>query len=76
MICIFCKGKVAKQKVQEDIQVGSDHMVVEVEAEVCENCHERYYPQGTADRLLALKRQFKTDKNRLKPIGQVYQAVA
>ncbi len=75
MICVLCKGKVFKKMVQEDVAVGNDHIVVNLEAEVCENCHERYYVEGTADYLQRLKRDLKSKKDQFKPVGQVYQTV-
>ncbi|MBI2082834.1 MAG: YgiT-type zinc finger protein [Deltaproteobacteria bacterium] len=75
MICILCKGKVAKRVVQEDITVGNDHIMVNLEAEVCENCHERYYPEGTVDYLQKLKQDLKSHREQFTPVGQVYQAV-
>jgi len=72
MICIFCKGHLSKKKVQEEVQVDNDHIVVEIEAEVCDNCHERYFPEGTVDYLQKLRKELKTKKDRFRPVGQVY----
>jgi YgiT-type zinc finger domain-containing protein len=74
MICIFCKGKVSKKVVEEEVKVENNHVMVEVEAEVCESCHERYFPQGTIDYLLKVKRELKAGKKNLKLIGKVFQA--
>lgn len=73
MICVLCKGKVSKKMVREDVTVGNDHIVVNLEAEVCENCHERYFSEGTADYLQRPKRDLKNKKDRFKLVGQVYQ---
>lgn len=73
MTCIFCRGNLSKKKVQEEIQVDYDHIMVEVEAEVCDNCHERYFPEGTVNYLQKLRKELKTKKGRFKPVGQVYQ---
>lgn len=73
MICVLCKGKVLRKTVQEDISAGNDHLVVSLEAEVCENCHERYFPEGTVDYLQKLKRELKSKKGHFTAIGQVYQ---
>lgn len=75
MICVLCKGKVSKKMVQEDIAVGNDHIMVDLEAEVCGSCHERYYPAGTIDYLQKLKRDLKSHKEQFTPVGQVYQAM-
>ncbi|MBI4373540.1 MAG: YgiT-type zinc finger protein [Deltaproteobacteria bacterium] len=75
MICVLCKGKVAKKVVQEDITVGNDHIMVNLEAEVCESCHERYYSEGTVDYLKKLRQDLKSHREQFTPVGQVYQAV-
>ena len=72
MTCIFCKGNLSRKKVQEEVQVDNDHIVVEVETEVCDNCHERYFPEGTVDYLQRLRRELKTKKGQFKPIRQTY----
>ena len=75
MKCIFCKGNLSKELVTEEVKVGNDHVLVKLEAEVCENCHEKYFPEGTVDFLQEIKKKLKADKSHLKPIGQVYQSV-
>lgn len=75
MICIFCKGTVSKKKVEEEVKVGVDHILVQLDAEVCNNCHERYFPEGTVDYLQKLRRELKTKKTQFKAIGQVFEAV-
>ena len=74
MICVLCKGKVSRKTVQEDVAVGNDHIMVSLEAEVCDNCHERYYSEGTVDYLQKLRRDLKSHKDWFTPVGQVYQA--
>lgn len=73
MICVMCKGTVTKKMVEEDIAIGHDHFLVNLEAEVCNDCHERYYPEGTVDYLQKLRREFKSKKGCFKSVGQVYQ---
>ena len=74
MICVFCKGKLVKKNVEEEIKVGNDHVMVEVGAEVCNDCGERFFPQGTVDHLLKLKRKLKKDKKQFKAVGKVFRA--
>ncbi len=40
MKCVFCGGKLEKRTVEEEVAEGSDRILVEVEAEVCLDCHE------------------------------------
>jgi len=60
--------------VEEEVKAGNDHILAEVEAEVCVNCHERYFPQGTIDYLQKLKKELKNKKEQFKPVGQVFRA--
>lgn len=73
MTCVFCKGSVSPKEVEEEIKAGMDHIIVTLKAEVCDHCHERYYPEGTVDYLQKLKKELKTQKNHFKPVGQVFQ---
>ena len=43
MKCVLCGGEVAKKKIEEEVRLNGDHVMVEVEVEVCQNCHEKYY---------------------------------
>ncbi|OGQ04600.1 MAG: hypothetical protein A2W61_07350 [Deltaproteobacteria bacterium RIFCSPLOWO2_01_44_7] len=74
MKCVFCKGSLVKKMVEEEVKAGNDHILAEVEAEVCVNCHERYFPQGTIDYLQKLKKELKNKKEQFKPVGQVFRA--
>lgn len=74
MNCVLCKGSLVRKKVEEEVKVGTDHILVQIEAEVCENCHERYYAEGTVDYLQNLRKQLKENKTRFKAVGQVYEA--
>jgi len=76
MICVFCKGTVSKKSVQEDVKVGNDHVLVQMEAEVCDHCHERYFPEGSVDYLQKLRRNLTDEKANLKVVGQVFEATA
>ena len=75
MICVLCKGSVMKQKVEEEVAVGKDHILVIVEAEVCENCHERYFPEGTVDYLQKLRKDLQFKRELFRAVGQVYQSL-
>lgn len=73
MKCVFCGGNVKEQTVQEEVKAGTDHILVTIKAEVCENCHERYYSAGTVDRLSSLKKVLKEKKSSYKEVGKVYE---
>lgn len=78
MKCIFCSGPVNEQIVKAEVTSGQDHILVPVKAEVCENCHERYYPSGTIDYLQSVKKEmaktFKKNRSAYKEVGRIYKA--
>lgn len=50
MICEFCGGQTAKRKVRKVHWLGGRlYIVDDVEAEVCQECGERYYHATTLD---------------------------
>lgn len=52
MICEFCKGQTAKKRVRKQHWLkGRLYIVENVEAEVCEECGERYFHATTLDRI-------------------------
>jgi len=73
MKCVFCGGELEKRIIKEDVAEGSDRAVIEVAAEVCLNCHERYFPEGAIDQMIVLKEKLKEHKAKLKEVGKVYQ---
>jgi YgiT-type zinc finger domain-containing protein len=50
MICEFCEGKTSKKKVRRQHWLqGKLYLVENVEAEVCNECGERYFHAKTLD---------------------------
>src|SRR3989337_1343331 len=48
MHCVICKrGEVKPAPVEAELKVGSDHLLVLVDAEVCVECGEAYYSTKT-----------------------------
>lgn len=76
MKCIFCKGTLVQKKVQEEVTVGNDHVLTLVDAEECENCHEKYFSSEAVDQLQKLREELKTRKDQFKVVGQVYQCAS
>ena len=58
---------------KEEVIDGNEHVVVKVKAEVCENCHERYYASGVVDKLIEVKENLRENKLNLRVIGKVYE---
>lgn len=73
MKCALCGGEVLDQEVTEELVVDQDRFLIVVKAEVCQNCFERYYSEGTVDRLIELKEAIKEGKVKGKEVGKVYQ---
>ncbi len=74
MICIYCKGNLRSKKVEEEIKVGKDHVLVQITAEICEHCHERYFSDSALGKMLELKQKLKKDKKHFKAVGKVFRA--
>ena len=72
--CTICKrGEVKPGKVQAEIKVGSDHLLVPVEAEVCVECGEAYYSTETMRHLEQVRDDFARKAIAPPSIGRVYQ---
>ena len=74
MKCALCGGELSERLVTEEVREGNDHIMVKVKAEVCQQCHERYYASGVVDRLIHLKDNLGKRKVELHQIGRVYEA--
>ncbi len=74
MKCVICKrGEVKPGKVEAEIKVGKDHLLVPVEAEVCAECGEAYYSQETMRYLERVRDDFIRKAIAPPSVGQVYQ---
>ena len=55
MLCEFCKGETTRRKVRKPHwHEGRLYIIEDVEAEVCQECGERYFHCRTLDALDAL----------------------
>jgi len=75
MKCALCGGELESKTVEEEVVHGIDRVVVKVNAEVCMNCHERYFSEGVVNKLINLKEDLIKDKTKLHEIGKVYEPV-
>jgi hypothetical protein len=55
------------------MKVGYDHLLVNLEAEACEECGESYYSAETLRHLEHLKDEFTRKKIAPRSVGKVYQ---
>jgi len=73
MICEFCGGKTIKKKVRKAHWLRRPlYIVDDVEAEVCQECGERYYHATTLDaidRALAAGRQVVKERLQVQVVG-------
>lgn len=75
MRCALCGGELIEKMVTEEVTDENNHILVKVKAEVCEQCHERYYASGIVDKLIEVKECFKKHSLGLQEIGKVYELV-
>ena len=74
MVCVICKrGKVKPATVEAELKVGSDRLLVPVEAEVCIECGEAYYSTEAMQYLERMKADFTRKVITPTSIGNVYQ---
>ena len=71
---MICKtGEVQPARVQAEVKVGSDRLLVPVEAEVCQECGEAYYSAEVVRRLERVRDDFTRKAIKPPSVGKVYQ---
>jgi YgiT-type zinc finger domain-containing protein len=74
MHCVICKrGTVKSGIVQAELRVGTDHLMVPVETEVCDECGEAYYSAETMRHLEQVRENFLRKLIAPPSVGHVYQ---
>ncbi|MDP3091068.1 MAG: YgiT-type zinc finger protein [Nitrospira sp.] len=74
MHCVICKrGTVKSGTVQAELRVGTDHLMVPVETEVCDECGEAYYSTETMRHLEQVRENFLRKVIVPPSVGHVYQ---
>lgn len=75
MKCVICKvGEVrTSPEHRAEIRVGSDRLIVRVEAETCDACGEAYYSTEALRKLETVREDFSQRAIAPPPIGRVYQ---
>ena len=72
--CVICKtGNVRPASVEAEVKVGTDRILVPVEAEVCQQCGESYYSTEVVRRLERVREEFARKAIALPAVGKVYQ---
>ncbi|MFQ6055560.1 MAG: YgiT-type zinc finger protein [Methanosarcinales archaeon] len=74
--CIICGGNVIQKEVEEEVRIGNNFIIIEnVEAGVCAECGERYYPPGVVDKIREIEKSL-VNKEKIKKldiIGNTYK---
>ena len=74
MHCVICKsGTVKPGTVQAELRIGTDHLMVLVEAEVCDECGEAYYSTETMRHLEQVRENFLSKVIAPPSVGEVCQ---
>jgi hypothetical protein len=74
MQCVMGKrGNVGPGKVQAELRVGTDHLLVPVEAEVCDECGEAYYSTEAMQYLEQVRDNFVRKVIAPSSVGHAYQ---
>ncbi len=74
MLCVICKkGEVKPARVQAELKIGGDHLLVPVDAEACCECGESYYSPETLQYLEKVREDFVRKAISPTSIGQVFQ---
>lgn len=74
MKCVICKtGEAKPTSVEAEVKVGSDRLLVLVEAEVCQQYGEAYYSTEVVRQLEKVREDFARKAISPTSIGKVYQ---
>lgn len=74
MTCVICKrGEVRARRVEAEIKIGTDHLLVTVDAEACTECGEAYYSPEIMRRLERVREDFVRKAITPQAVGRVYQ---
>jgi len=75
MKCAICKtGEVqASAEHRAEVKVGTDRLLVRIEAEACDQCSETYYSADTLRQLEQVREDFSRRVIAPPSIGKVYQ---
>ncbi len=76
MKCVVCKSPDIQMKtVEEEIEIGSDIILIPVDVLVCSNCGERYYDRKTLKKIEELKSKVSTHDLKIEEVGKVFKVL-
>ena len=74
MKCTVCHNdQIVKSKVQEEIPIGRDIVLVAIELPVCQSCGEGFYDRQTLRRLEQLEDDLLARKQPVREVGKVLE---
>ncbi len=76
MKCVVCKSSDIQMKtVEEEIEIGSDIILIPIDVLVCLNCGERYYDRKTLKKIEELKSKATSRDLKIEEVGKVFKAL-
>ena len=76
MKCVVCKSSDIQMKtVEEEIEIGSDIILIPIDVLVCLNCGERYYDRKTLKKIEELKSKATSRDLEIEEVGKVFKAL-
>lgn len=77
MRCVICNGaNIEMSRVEEEVRIKNNVVLIPIETLVCLSCGERYYDRHTMKFLEEVTAQIKSENAVLEPVGQVMRAAA
>ncbi len=74
MKCTVCHSdQVIRSKVQEELPIGADIVLVPIEVPVCQSCGERYYDRQTLRKLEQLEDDLAARRCAVREVGKVLE---
>jgi YgiT-type zinc finger domain-containing protein len=75
--CPVCGNEVIEKEVEKILRGGDNTAIVNVKAEVCLHCGERFYSKETVSDFEKIRSKLKNqDVKDFKPLGRTYQVVS
>ncbi|MCL4510920.1 MAG: YgiT-type zinc finger protein [Bacteroidetes bacterium] len=75
MKCVVCKSSdIELRKVEEEIRVDKDIVLVPIEVLVCQNCGERYYDRKAMKKLEDIQAKARGKVLAVEDVGKVVRA--
>jgi len=74
MKCVICKSsQIEMKKVEEEIRLGSNILLVPMEVLVCLSCGERYYDKKAMKKIEETRSRLKRHDLEVEEVGKVFK---